>query len=286
MIAWKKLNMGVRVPHLFRSYRHPKSDPENILERNPGQPEDYQIWQVGRATSAAPFYFKAVKLEEDEDSEYIDGGFGANNPSEEAWRSIKQLSHNNNRAVQTLVSIGTGKNDGTGPNPRAGYKLYLSYANLAAKWAAQSEATHDTMLDVTHNCTDYFRLNVERGLGKMKLDEWKGKKGANTLSTIHDSTEAYIRSPDGIRNISDTAKALVEVRRARSLWQPNLDQWERFCHGVEYACWVKTCNHAERRWSRQELRRHIQDVEPCEAATMEKRLDKAKRFPEETEPPD
>lgn len=45
-----------------------------MLERNPGRPDNHQIWQVGRATSAAPFYFKTVRLEEeDPKSEYIDG---------------------------------------------------------------------------------------------------------------------------------------------------------------------------------------------------------------------
>lgn len=45
-----------------------------MLERNPGRPDNYKIWEVGRATSAAPTYFKTVRLEEeDEKSEYIDG---------------------------------------------------------------------------------------------------------------------------------------------------------------------------------------------------------------------
>lgn len=44
------------------------------MERNPGGPDNYKIWEVGRATSAAPTYFKAARLEEeDEKSEYIDG---------------------------------------------------------------------------------------------------------------------------------------------------------------------------------------------------------------------
>lgn len=282
VVAWQKLNMGIRVPHLFRSYTHPRSVPENILERNPGQPEDYQIWQVGRATSAAPLYFKAIKLEDDETSEYIDGGFGANNPAEEAWRSVKQLSHDNRRAVGVLVSIGTGKNLEMGPNPSAGYSLYMSYANRAAKWAADSEATHHNLYDTLRDNAAYFRLNVEHGIGKMKLDAWKGKKGVKTLELIRTKTNDYLGSVDGRRLIIDTARHLVDVRRARSRWHQDLDRWERFCHGVRYACGVRTCNHAERRWSRQGLRQHLEQVQPCNPTSMEIVLDEAKTWPQET----
>ena len=62
------------MPHLFRSYRHPPSIPIEVQERNPGEPDNHKIWQVGRATSAAPAYFKTIRLEEDDEkSDYIDG---------------------------------------------------------------------------------------------------------------------------------------------------------------------------------------------------------------------
>lgn len=38
----------------------------------------------------------------------IDGGIGANNPSNEAWTSIRQLHSDHQDAVAALVSIGTG----------------------------------------------------------------------------------------------------------------------------------------------------------------------------------
>ena len=71
---------GTKTPHLFRSYHHPESHSHNILERNPGRPDEHQIWQIGRATCATPLYFKPMTLEEeDEIKTYIDGGFGSNN---------------------------------------------------------------------------------------------------------------------------------------------------------------------------------------------------------------
>ncbi|KAL9118353.1 MAG: hypothetical protein Q9187_005102 [Circinaria calcarea] len=133
VIAWQKLNVkGTRVPYLFRSYRHPKSTHGDLLERNPDKNNGYPIWQIGRATAAAPTYFKAVKIEEDDDFEFIDGGFGANNPSEEVYRSVQQICNNNPRAVKAFVSIGTGKNLEV-ENPGQGYRQYYSYLNAAAK---------------------------------------------------------------------------------------------------------------------------------------------------------
>lgn len=288
MIAWQKLNVtGTRVPYLFRSYRHPRSAVDDILERNPDRDDHYQIWQVGRATAAAPFYFKAVRLEEeDEKSEYIDGGFGANNPSEEAYRSVKQLSNNRPDTVKVLVSIGTGKNLEADPNPNAGYRMYLSYANTAAKWATQSETTHHTVFDATrNNGADYHRLNVEHGIGKMKLDAWKGKRGCKTLELLRSRTADYLNSSGGKREVTNTARLLVEVRRARSNPQSDLNRWERFSQGVEYACCVNTCSEGDMRWKyRKDLRHHLELLHRCDPAILESLLDNGKRFPPDTKP--
>ena len=48
---------------------------------------------MARATSAASSYFQSVTLDEDDPKlHFIDGGLGANNPSVEAWNSVKQLN--------------------------------------------------------------------------------------------------------------------------------------------------------------------------------------------------
>ena len=198
---------------------------------------------------------------------------------------MKQLSNNNPQAVQILVSIGTGKNLEADPNPSAGYRLYMSYANTAAKWATQSEATHHTILDATRTFTEYFRLNVEHGIGRMKLDAWKGKKGCKTLELIRTKTQDYLDSPDGQQQISASARQLFNVRRARSSYT-YIDRWERFCYGVEYACGVTTCTDGKDKKyeDRQALRRHIQELHPSKCNVLESFLDECKRFPDETKP--
>ncbi len=94
VLAWQKRHfLRERVVYVIRSYHHHKSAEPSVMERNPGRHDNYPISQVGRATSAAPFYFKAVKLDKhDPNLELIDGGFGANNPSEEAYREVGQMS--------------------------------------------------------------------------------------------------------------------------------------------------------------------------------------------------
>lgn len=215
----------------------------------------------------------------------LPGGLGANNPTEEAYRSVKQLSNNNPRTVQVLVSVGTGKNLEADPNPSAGYRLYMAYANTAAKWATQSEATHHTILDATRSFAEYFRLNVEHGIGKMKLDAWKGTKGCKTLELIRTKTQDYLASPEAQRQISECARLLVSVRRARSS-QMYIDRWERFCHGVEYACCEPTCpDGKDKKYDdRNALRRHVQELHPSRRNRLEPFLDECKRFPEETMP--
>ena len=197
---------------------------------------------------------------------------------------MKQLYNNNPRTVRVLVSIGTGRNLEARRNPSAGFALYMAYANRAAKWASQSEKTHQTMLDLTRDCTECYRLNVEHGIGKMKLDAWKGKKGCKTLELIRAKTQDYLDSAEGQQQITASARELVIVRRARSS-QAYLDRWERFCHGVEYACRVTTCSDGkDTAYDRQALRQHIESTHPSERYRLVSLLDEGKRFPNETTP--
>ena len=133
----------------------------------------------------------------------------------------------------------------------------------------------------TKNVTDYCRLNVKDGLGKMKLDEWKGDRGRKTMEYIRSKTTTYLKIPGVERKINAVARQLVDVRRARSSL-PHRDRWERFCHGVEYACCVEPCYRGRNRFrERQDLHRHIEIDHRGEydRGTLEALLDGGKRFP-------
>jgi len=82
--------------------------PEFVTEYNVGA-EKLRIWQVTRATSAAPFYFKALIADiENERKEFKDGGIRENNPSGAAWSEFMSL-YGAGQEPALLLSVGTGR---------------------------------------------------------------------------------------------------------------------------------------------------------------------------------
>lgn len=206
-------------------------------------------------------------------SEYMD--WHGKNPSVEAYRSVKRENHNDHQTVKVLVSIGTGQNPEA--EQRSGSRLKF-LVNVLTRLPEETERTHQCLLNVTRDHTDYFRLNVKHGLGTIAFDEWKGKKGDETLQLIRTKTEEYLQSPDVKKDIAEIARQLVEIRRQRSTWKPDLDRWERFCNGVEYACPVSTCkDNAKRYKARQSLRNHLTEIHSIEPDKLEPLLDAGKR---------
>ena len=162
-------------PYIFRTYKnlHRSPQPEQaLMDRNPDLAHDIPIWEVARATSAAPTYFEPVKID---GLEYIDGGFGANNPSDELYREVKKMHNGSTKVVGILLSVGTGLNNSSRRlTDKTGLSRYLNYINFMKKWATDSEKTHHSMLEVARqDGFQYCRLNVSHGIGTMKLDEWK-----------------------------------------------------------------------------------------------------------------
>ena len=194
---------------MFRTYKnlHKSEDPEERkLDRNHDMAHDIPIWQVARATSAAPTYFKPPVID---GLEYVDGGFGANNPCVEIYEEVRRMNNNSKRCASIILSIGTGKNNEARRFKGAGFQRYLNYANFARKWASDSEQTHEAMLKAKSEVHfDYFRLNVEEGLDLMKLDEWRARGPVRTkvgeyIASFRSS------SPKDRRNANETAGAVA-----------------------------------------------------------------------------
>ena len=71
--------------------------------------DDYPMWQVARATAAAPTYFEPLKLKTAAVSDYyalVDGGVFANNPAMCAFADAHRFEEG---ADIVLVSLGTGQ---------------------------------------------------------------------------------------------------------------------------------------------------------------------------------
>lgn len=171
MLSYRKQeSTGVETPYVFRSYDNSyrnENVKKRLLDRNPGLADSNEIWKVARATSAAPTYFKPMKIGNDE---YLDGGFGANNPCAEIYDEVRRMNNSAEHCVGIIVSVGTGK-PLYGRFQGTGLKRYIGFLNFATKWACESEEAHIYMERL--NLPYYARFNVETALGSIKLDEWR-----------------------------------------------------------------------------------------------------------------
>ena len=227
VVSYKRTRVGLaNTPYLFRTYANLKrsDDPqERKFARNPCQAHDIPIWQVARATSAAPTYFEPAVID---GLEYIDGGFGANNPCTEIYEEVKTMNNNYEKSVDIILSVGTGRNKKLNRFQGHGIQQYWNYLNFARKWATDSEKTHEQMIKykiMSSYKFAYYRLNVEEGLDLMKLDEWNargpikrnlgsiiGKGRARSSGAVARQTQASVgkkAQPGNGRALSDTVSA-------------------------------------------------------------------------------
>ena len=144
------------------------------------------IWQVGRATSAAPTFFTPIEID---DVLYGDGGTGWNNPTREAIAEARNIWPN--RPIGIVISIGTGLEEALQLNekstqlskladvllrntsPKSSFQLAV--AEYAVRCLTSCEMVHREIAE--HPKRDildgnYFRLNVPQGMGTIGLAEW------------------------------------------------------------------------------------------------------------------
>ncbi|KAF2266787.1 FabD/lysophospholipase-like protein [Lojkania enalia] len=214
--------------YLFRSYDHwgePSKNGRrrNIFERNPGPADNIPIWQVARATTAAPTYFDPVAIQ---NNTFGDGGLGSNNPVQEIFWEVATMHGNNGSVIDLIVSIGTGQADPVKLHS-SGPKKILSYHNATKALATDSEEKHIAMEALIENIpglesVNYLRFNLprEQGLKNMKLDEWKRegqrrptKRGLrrreeSTLDKIKRLTQDYCKRDDVREDIRKVAEKL------------------------------------------------------------------------------
>ncbi|KAH0551461.1 hypothetical protein GP486_007324, partial [Trichoglossum hirsutum] len=198
-----------RRPRLFRSYSADKNEGYNCT-----------IWEAGRATSAAPTFFKRIQigpsgLQED----FIDAGIGCNNPVKQLIGEA-ELIFGEARDVACIVSIGTGKPKVTGFKKPAFFlqRLFpLDLVEVLKKMATDSEATAADMSQrYKHYPGVYYRLNVERGLENVSLEEWE------KLGEVKTHTLEYLNQDDISQNIDNIVAALTALRVSHFVARENL----------------------------------------------------------------
>lgn len=232
--------------HLLRSYPHyynPARTPNWVTPYNEGA-DKLSIWQVTRATSAAPFYFEMLKTG---DNAFKDGGIRENNPSGAALSEFHALYDESGIEVPALLlSVGTGRPDtsqdgfanhwpgafGWIPGVRKFLEKRAVIQNLLIKYTDGEKQHLQTREQAHGEHTWYKRLNVSDGLQTMHLDEWiKGDwqghsntPGGQTLTRMEDVTATYLDrefdptvdsyAPPSVM-LRQAAEKLVRQRRAR-----------------------------------------------------------------------
>lgn len=216
VVAWSLQNQS-ETPYLFRGYNLPASHAySSSLLRNPEATGVYQIWQVVRATSAAPNYFSPIAID---GKSFIDGGFGTNNPTLEAFRETT-WSDNDLPSEPMIISIGSGvgKHLSTYRGSKTKYGLLLKYIKSAIKMISDTERVHQEMLMISKERNmKYFRFNVDMGLEDILLDSWNirkedGTRIFETITRIQSETTKYLQRQDVREELHRCAKALVDRR--------------------------------------------------------------------------
>ena len=235
--------------YLLRSYAHyyAEDTPNWITPYNQGA-DKLRIWEVARATSAAPFYFEMLKVVVNEtEKSFKDGGIRENNPSGAALSEFHALYEPIGiKAPALMLSVGTGRpdtsQDGFAPTLPGvlsrfpGLSKFLEkravIQNLLIKYT-EGEKQHYQMREHAHGeHLWYKRLNVSKGLEGLPLDEWKAGEwngqdnvpGGATLSRMEDATHQYLErefdpaidsyAPPSTM-LHQAAEKLVRQRRAR-----------------------------------------------------------------------
>lgn len=234
--------------------RQKKTGPNISDHKNYGVADDWKLYEVARAVTAAPFFFNAVEKQlsvngsPGEIYSFTDGGFGpTNNPTVEGVREIEELYGDD--SIATVVSIGTARAD----KPYG--KGVLQFVKNITDLATNPEFNHNAMeRDVAQGTKDfrYFRFN-HHGELKVDMDEWKPhgrlakEKGCKTLDKLHQGFQAWMAVRQNQLAIEECAAALVYWRRERAMWR---SEWEGYATGVEYQCRhdcpSATINHRER----------------------------------------
>lgn len=255
------------------------------------------LHKVARATAAAPAFFRPVRILPAHRGiplpamRFKDGGFGCNNPSEEAYHDVLRNHGGLSKNIGPFVSIGTGLKQ---------LRLFSDKkGNFRDVWAnVMAALKRPTLTTLAHNSMSYlanfdrkprfhyYRFDGGEALGKIAMDEWKTYKtkrsshekkqpGAKTLEDIQRAVETYLQGKDVQETLNDCAEKLVERRRLRTV---DPSRWERYATTSYYLCKEGTCDRARFNTSL-DFRNHSESSHGFEAGdTLDEKLEECRKY--------
>jgi predicted acylesterase/phospholipase RssA len=192
-------------PHLFvTTVRLLKQDSiivgETICNFDvPGQKPSpvWKVWEVARATSAAPNYFSAYYKDW---KKYRDGGIAANNPTLEAINLAAKFQQD----VNILVSIGTGTQQNYFDQVRRQDTIF-SFPGKVVDWLTETESTHRKVASLcAAKSVQYFRFQPELSVGLLKMH-----LNNSEIEELKDEVALYLSKRDVQQRLDRLAKLLV-----------------------------------------------------------------------------
>lgn len=184
--------------------------------REPPPEFECTIWQAGRATSATGLAFKPIQIGQ---YVFVDEGAGTYNPSPQALEET--ANEWPGREVGVFVSVGTGKRPpGTAKQQHEWWEAFVgdalgTFAEAKRRLVQKIEGCeeiHQKMLKETlaqhgMKTENYYRLNVEVGVGEFGMNEW------NRLSEISTNTRQYL-SKTNVQGLTlEAAVKLAKIDR-------------------------------------------------------------------------
>ena len=286
---------------LFCSFDQPVKESTKLdkrIEKTRTLTGTWRIAQIGLAATAIPTFFKPAKFLHSDGTEkrYIDASFEAIDPTIAILTLAVPDGEPPHGAVGTIVSMGVNYGvPHSGGFHSGGFHsgdfhsgdfhsgdfhsggLLRWYRKYPEAWIRARDDHREHFIVAASLEHEYVRLEVLK-IWHINVDTWKGKRGADTLNLIRKKTDEHLNSADVKAQIRATAKRLVDHRRSRA--EADLDRWEVFCHGTEYACTMARCPVIDQTFKdRRGLRSHLEKVHRLDPGKVEPLLDKGKRFP-------
>lgn len=266
----KNRKKNVQTRYLIRSYDHmPRHSANNQIDRfsrsstpsssqsdgsdvgrrvasptreiNYGPADAMEVWQVARAATAAPLFFKPfdgpMDPEEETFNRFVDGGISyRNNPTLEGIREVREL--NGHTSLGVVLSVGTAR---TNTSPGNGLKKTLK--NILELGNDPKTVHEEVERESKNEKTGFycFRLNDLEGT-HIKMDECEPKRtaspGSATFEKMRNHLNGWVVRPEVSKGLRRCAMLLVKQRRHRT---SDAGRWETFSTASIYSCPARRC---------------------------------------------
>ena len=184
----------MRFPELLRSYPAPGRDAIKC-----------EIWEAARATSAAPTFFKEIKIKHSEGAtlRFVDGGLKCNNPVAILMEEAEKV-FGGNQILGCIVSLGCGVKPAIGVQKPTGYQkvLFVGMLKALGDIATDCQLVADSTARRFRERPDYYYRLDAPNIGQLSLAEW------DAMNDMVSHTRSYCEDPGVSKSIDQVVEIL------------------------------------------------------------------------------